>query len=128
MVTFFQPVQGEKFDLIFWNIPFCYLDTEAMKDIGIDSTLNVLERSIFNPDYKWMHEYLSQGFDYLNEKGRLLLGFSPTIGRNDKLEEILEELGLEKIIVHEDIVKLDNETEALQVLEFRKSGAKVTTR
>src|ERR1700720_557138 len=77
----FRPVRDRKFDLIFWNMPFCYVDVDIKREIGLHKRINELDKSVFNPYYAYLTDYLNEGFDYLNEKGRLLLGFSPTIGR-----------------------------------------------
>jgi release factor glutamine methyltransferase len=116
----FQPVKNEKFDIIFWNIPFCYLDTDIKNEIGLHKKINQLEKSVFNPYYSYLYDYLNEGFDYLNTNGRLLLGFSPTIGREDILEDFVEDLDLNKIVIKEDNIVIEDHTESLQILEFQK--------
>lgn len=118
----FKPLRdGENdFDLIFWNIPFCYVDADIKNEIGLHDKLNDLDKSVFNPHYYYLYDYLNEGFDFLAEGGRLLLGFSPTIGRADHLEDITTELGLEKTIVVQDDVEIEGNFENLQILEFRK--------
>jgi release factor glutamine methyltransferase len=117
----FRPVAGEKFDVIFWNIPFCYLDAGLKQEIGLQNAINDLEKSVFNPYYNFLHDYLNEGFDHLMEQGRLLLGFSPTIGRADVLEDIVRDLGLTKTVVREHRMQIKDDIEILQILEFHRT-------
>lgn len=78
----FSPVKkDEKFDLIFWNVPW----------IGDDpgKELTPLEMSVIDPDYKDTLRYAKFGRNYLTEKGRLLFGFGASVGDIDKLNEQL---------------------------------------
>jgi len=117
-----DPIQrDQKFDLIFWNIPFCYLNTDLKSEIGLTERITALEKSVFNPFYNYLYVYLNEGFDYLTEKGRLLLGFSPTIGRAERLDDIAYNLSLAKTILVEDTIEIEGSSEKLQLLEFTKS-------
>jgi methylase of polypeptide subunit release factors len=111
---------NEKFDLIFWNIPFCYLNAELKREIGLQETINELEKSVFNPYYHYLYVYLNEGFDYLSDNGRLLLGFSPTIGRADRLNEIANSAELIATPLVEDTIQVEGAFEKLQLLEFKK--------
>lgn len=112
--------QEERFDLIFWNIPFCYLDADLMSEIGLKPELSQLEKSVFNLYYDSFRHYLKQGFDYLTAGGRLLLAFSPSIGKQDHLEYIVKDLGLAKELLKEDKILIDGTYETLQLLEFTR--------
>jgi release factor glutamine methyltransferase len=116
----FRAVIGEKFDLIFWNIPFCYVDAVSESEIGLPENISELEKAVFNPYYKYMFDYLNKGFDHLNAKGKLILGFSPTIGREDVLDDLCAHFDLVKTVLREDGVEIDGELEILQILEFSK--------
>lgn len=118
----FQPVKGEKFDLIFWNIPFGYVDTDLKTEIGLCHRISELEKSVFNPYYNFLHDYLNEGFDYLKSNGKLLLGFSPTIGREDILDDIIKDLDLKKKIIKENKVEMDGSVEILQILEIERKN------
>lgn len=76
--------KGEKFDLIFWNTPFAYSET-------IKPT--VLEKAVIDVDYKFTKEFISKAKIYLKDNGRLIIGFSTTLGHFDELEKILEKEG-----------------------------------
>jgi release factor glutamine methyltransferase len=118
----FVPLRNDKpkFDLIFWNIPFCYVDAKLNSEIGLHDNLNDLEKSVFNPYYHYLYDYLNEGFDFLAEGGRLLLGFSPTIGRADHLEVITRMLKLDNTPVVEGDIEIEGNVETLQILEFKK--------
>lgn len=79
----FSPLSAsDKFDLIYWNIPFLQIDIPVEE-------LNDLQRTIFDPDYKSAEKYLSAVRDYLQpHSGRAYIGFSPTIGCYNKLSRI----------------------------------------
>ena len=84
----FSPLRpGETFDLIFWNVPFAYVEP------GIQPT--PLQRSTLDPGYEATRRYIHQGQRYLNPGGRLVLGFSSVIGRLELVKQIAAEAGLE---------------------------------
>jgi release factor glutamine methyltransferase len=84
----FQPLRAEEtFDLIFWNVPFAYVEP------GIEPT--PLQRSTLDPGYEGTRRYIHQGRRHLKPGGRLVLGFSSVIGRLELVERIAEEAGLE---------------------------------
>lgn len=77
----FEPLgNDEKFNTIFWNIPFSYLEEESMSE---------LEQAVFDPYYKSAQKFIAESVRHLKQGGRLLIGFSKTIGSYDKLEEFL---------------------------------------
>ena len=114
-------LRDQKFDLIFWNIPFCYLNTDLKSEIGLTERITALEKSVFNPYYNYLYVYLNEGFDYLAENGRLLLGFSPTIGKAERLDDIADNLALVKTVLVEDTIEIEGSSEVLQLLEFTRS-------
>lgn len=84
----FAPLRpGETFDLIFWNVPFAYVEP------GLQPT--PLQRSTLDPGYEATRRYIHQGRRHLNPGGRLVLGFSSVIGRLELVERIAAEAGLE---------------------------------
>lgn len=92
----FDPVRpGGTFDLIFWNVPFGYVE------LGIEPT--PLQRSTLDPGYEATRRYIHQGRRHLKPGGRLVLGFSTVIGRLELVEQIAAEVGLEaRITVREE--------------------------
>lgn len=76
--------KDEKFDVIFWNIPDCHV---ARKD------LSILERAVFDPDYRLLKRYLAESETHLTTNGRLLLGYSTREGEDDRLQDISSHYG-----------------------------------
>ena len=113
----FEPVKKDKFDVIYWNIPFTYVDDAFVDSTGIDKGLAA---SCFSPDYRNFRIYLQNGFDYLNPNGRLILGFSPGIGNDDMLTILANELGLKMTILKDGHLDFDNADQHIQILEFKK--------
>jgi methylase of polypeptide subunit release factors len=88
----FDPVGAdERFDLIFWNVPFAFVEPERQ--------LTPLQRSTLDPGYTSLRRYVSEGPCHLAPGGLLTMGFSSTLGRFNLLEEIAAESGLEVRIV-----------------------------
>lgn len=69
---------GETFDTIFWNTPF-----------GLTEQIDItpLERAVFDPGYLATARFISEAPQYLTSQGRILVGFSSTLGKTELLEE-----------------------------------------
>lgn len=61
--------KNERFDTIFWNVPFGFVEREG---------LTMLERSVFDTNYNTIREFIYGAKNYLKDTGRLLIGFSIT--------------------------------------------------
>lgn len=59
--------EGEKFDIIYWNMPFM----PAADNYEYES---VLERGLFDPGYRITERFLKEALGYLTENGMVLLG------------------------------------------------------
>src|SRR5258706_2594 len=58
----------EKFDTIYWNLPFIYVaEGFHFQTIG--------ERALFDPGYKTIKRFLGEAPSYLNRNGRIIVGF-----------------------------------------------------
>lgn len=80
----FSPISKEEsFDTIFWNWPFVY----ASEDYEWES---LLERSVCDPGYKQLHQFLTDARDHLNPNGRIILTFGSN-GTYDLFAETVEE-------------------------------------
>lgn len=114
----FEPINNERFDIIFWNIPFCYLEENTKTSLGISGDLDELDGAVFNFEYKLLYQYLKEGFKYLKNNGKLLLGFSPTIGNKTVFDKVVSSSGLtSKVLVSEE-TEMDGHKEVLQIIEF----------
>lgn len=82
----YEPIpEGRKFDTIYWNVPFGYVRGE--KD------LSMLERAVFDPEYQAIKRFIAEAKDYLKSDGRVMIGFSTTLGRFDIVEDCLRQHG-----------------------------------
>lgn len=80
----FSPLKkGEKFDSIFWNTPFGYTRKKV----------TMLERAVFDPEYNATKRFIKEAKNHLKTNGRLLIGFSSTLGHYGKLRNFLKEEG-----------------------------------
>ena len=78
----YSPInKGEKFDLIFWNVPF---ESKNME-------LSTLEMSLYDFEYQATKKYLLDAPKYLKPGGRLLMAFSTTIGDFNAITQILKD-------------------------------------
>jgi len=83
----YESVPGNvKFNAIIWNGPFLYTE---------ENNIAMLEKSILDKDYESLKKTIAQAKDYLAKDGRLLIGFSTTIGRIDLLNKFLKDSGFE---------------------------------
>jgi len=76
---------GERFDTIYWNMPFIYVESGY-------SFRSMLERSLFDPGYNMTKTFLHDAPRYLEKGGRLLVGFGD-FGNVRELVTLSEELG-----------------------------------
>lgn len=70
----FQPIRDdEKFDTIFCNVPFGL--------VAENRRLSMLARAVFDPSYRFLRQFITGGPRYLKPGGRLIIGFSSTLGK-----------------------------------------------
>lgn len=69
----------EKFNAIFWNIPF-----GLVKNIK----LSPLEKSVFDENYQSTKKFIAEASKYLKKNGRIYIGFSTTLGKLNILTQI----------------------------------------
>ncbi len=82
----------EKFDTIFWNTPFGFIEDEDVPD---------LEKAVYDPAYKSTEKFIREAKQHLKKGGRVLVGFSTTLGRLDLLQKFAEEAGLSLRLIYE---------------------------
>lgn len=76
--------KNEKFDVIFWNTPF-----GLVKEKNITN----LEKSIYDSGYKSTERFIKESKYHLKKNGRLLIGFSSTLGKLDLIKKFIKEAG-----------------------------------
>lgn len=89
----YEPVQpDERFDTIFWNTPFGFVEANAVPD---------LEKAVYDPNYKSTETFIKGAQQHLKEGGRVLIGFSTTLGKLDLLEKFAADAGLSLRLLYE---------------------------
>lgn len=84
--------EWEKFDTIFWNTPFAYIEGEVPD----------LEKAVSDTLYRSTERFIKEAPQHLREGGRVLIGFSSTLGRLDLIQKYCEEAGFALRLVHEE--------------------------
>jgi len=79
-----------QFDTIFWNTPFGYVENDK---------LTILERAVFDLSYNATQRFINEASNFLNPNGRLLIGFSSTLGKLEILLKFLEEAGFDSKLI-----------------------------
>ena len=79
------------------NIYLCY----SKFDPPVKS-YTILEKSVFDKEYASTKKFITQAKNHLKDHGRLLIGFSTTLGKFDIIEKLLHESNFKiKLIVKE---------------------------
>ncbi len=100
----FDPIKkNELFDVIFWNHPFNYIEKKEFTEHAID-------RSLFDPEYRSLKEFIKKGKNHLAEKGRLLLGSSNT-ARVKLIKKMANEEGYKVTLLARKQVPLHKENQ-----------------
>lgn len=82
----YEPLrQDQRFDTIMWNAPFGFIPQRK---------LSILQRATLDPEYRSMQVFISQAKNHLTMNGRLLIGFSSTLGRLDLLSQYCREASM----------------------------------
>ncbi|MBI1833487.1 MAG: tRNA (adenine(22)-N(1))-methyltransferase TrmK [Candidatus Andersenbacteria bacterium] len=84
--------ENEKFDVIFWNIPFGFTENKKISN---------LEKSINDPGYKAVERFIKEGKNYLKNGGRLLIGFSTTLGKFELIQKFVAEANMSLRLLEE---------------------------
>lgn len=96
----FEPLSSDdKFDIIFWNFPFGYVE---------DETIDVERRALYDPHYAGLKKFIGGLRDHLKNNGRAFLGFSSDIGDFPKLKEICQDNNFEIKLFGSKIKKQGN--------------------
>jgi len=79
-------IPGNRFDSIFWALPFGYLDPGVM--------LNFEEMQVFDPGYRAIRKFFQTAKKFIKPNGKLLIGFSSDLGHAELLEKITKTYNL----------------------------------
>ena len=89
----YEPLKAEeRFDTIFWNTPFGFVEAENVPD---------LEKAVYDPGYKSTEKFIKEAKEHLKKGGRVLIGFSTTLGKLDLLQKFCDEAGLSLKLLYE---------------------------
>ena len=106
----YEPIEkNEKFDTIFWNTPFGLVEEVNLPD---------LEKAVYDPGYKSTEAFIKEAPKYLKENGKLLIGFSSTLGKMNLLQKFAREAGFELKLVYAE------ESEEVHPVKFEIFEAK----
>ncbi|MCC5946337.1 MAG: methyltransferase [Bernardetiaceae bacterium] len=90
----FEAIPEQKFDLIFWNIPFIPHDPGGVEAVEF--------RAGFDPGYKFQRNFLETVPRYLSSEGRLFLGADREMCDLDELFGLIENCGFSHSIYKEN--------------------------
>lgn len=76
----FNKLKNKKFDVIFFNAPFCFTKKKE---------LTILEKALFDYNYETLNRFIRDCKKYLTKNGRAFLGFSTFFGDKEKLYKIV---------------------------------------
>lgn len=72
--------ENEKFDAIFWAMPFGFMDP--------GTNISMEDAQFFDAGYRAIRKFLRDCKKHLNDNGEILIGFSTDLGNYDLLEDI----------------------------------------
>ena len=89
--------KNAKFDSIYWNVPFGQVKKRR---------LSLLERALYDPAYIYLKKFIFKAPKFLKKNGKLLIGFSSSIGDADKMFTFLKQAGFKwKILASASFAK-----------------------
>lgn len=92
-----KELEGKKFDIIYWNIPWAGQFTESCPEGDL------LLQGLIDPGYRCFRRYLSEAGIYLKDSGRLLVAFSFNMGSELLFKQMTKETGWDyEIIARKD--------------------------
>jgi release factor glutamine methyltransferase len=86
----FEPIKEEKFDQIFWNMPFLYSEQKEV---------SLLEKSTFDYKDEKKTQFIKEAKNYLSKNGKLYIGYSSNYGDMRKIFDILKKNGYSAKII-----------------------------
>ncbi len=86
--------ETDRFDVIFFNIPFCHRNNANVK--------SMLDKSLFDPSHDLLYRFLQDGKKHLAAGGRMLLGYSTTHGDLPLMHQWAKENGWNVTLLNKD--------------------------
>ncbi len=109
----FSPLKEEKFDTIFWNTPWGLVK---------ENNLSPMEAALWDTEYQATTRFITEAKKHLTENGRVLIGFSSTIGDINYLQEILKAHKYSVTIVKEMDSRSIDFAAKFEIIEARPLG------
>lgn len=93
---------SEKFDYIYWNMPFMPIENNY-------NYQNILEKGLFDPGYNLTKRFLSEAKLYLNKNGKVLVGTGgKNFGNTEKLIKIAKDNNFKtKLLIKEKSTEIN---------------------
>jgi 16S rRNA G1207 methylase RsmC len=101
---------GMKFDTIFWNTPWGRVKKKR---------LTKMEAALWDTEYKSTERFIAGAKKHLLEGGRLLVGFSSTIGDLPGLRRLLQKYGYHERILARQKSRSVNFKASFEIIEAR---------
>lgn len=96
----------DRFDLIFWNVPWTYVDPDYPLTTDLHS-------AVFDPGYQNQRRFIAEAGPHLTERGRLVLG-TTDLGDEERLADAAAEVGMR---LH--LLRSIRRIEVARVMEYR---------
>lgn len=90
---------GEQFDVIFWALPFGFLDP--------GTPISLEEAQVFDPGYRAIRKLFQTAKRHLTDRGKIVLGFSSDLGHVDLLQSLAQEVGANLKTLAETFIQED---------------------
>ncbi|WP_405609930.1 methyltransferase [Streptomyces sp. NBC_01511] len=103
MFTALEPTA--RFDAIFWNVPWTYVEDGFALSTDLHS-------AVFDPGYRGQARYIAGAHAHLADGGRLLLG-TADLGDRERLDAFAEELGMRV-----ELLRRVRRIEEVRVMEY----------
>jgi len=79
--------EDEKFQVIYWNVPFGFADPDA--------ELSTIQKAVFDPGYKSLQRFISEAHEHLAPGGKVYIGFSSTLGDASSIQKFADQNGFD---------------------------------
>jgi release factor glutamine methyltransferase len=114
----FEKLKSKKFDVIFFNTPFCY--TRKRK-------LSVLEKALFDYKYSTLRRFVCDAKHYIKKEGHIFLGFSSFFGDLKKFKKIVKNEDYALKLIKNIKTKREGKRLQLEIFEIIPISAKKFT-
>lgn len=97
--------EGDRFDAIFWNVPWTYVEDGFPLSTDLHS-------AVFDPGYQGQARFIAGARDHLADGGRLLMG-TADLGDRERVDALAEENGMRV-----ELLRKVRRIEVVRVMEY----------